>query len=198
MMPAMAPFDSSRTLLSNAWDVLVLFVVPIGGGIPAGVVLAQKRGLGWALMEALYFLSDVVLACAFEPLMLLFLRASRRNPRLARMREALARSTGQALGRYGIRPGPFSLVMITFGTDPMTGRSVAKAAGHGFFTGWALTIAGDMLFFTVLMASTLWLNDFLGNGTWAAVLVTVAVVAIPPLARSLRRRWGRARPAGLP
>jgi hypothetical protein len=176
-------FDFAR-----AWEVLVLFLIPVGGGIPAGVVLAQRYGFAWEMMAILYFVSDVILACVFEPLMILFVRASRRSPRWAKVREALARSTGQTISRYGIKPGPFTLVWITFGTDPMTGRSVAFAAGHGFLTGWALTIAGDMLFFLVLMASTLWLNNVLGNGTVAALVITVAMMAIPPLVRRLRRR----------
>lgn len=174
--------------LAHAWDVLVLFLIPIGGGIPAGVVLAQKKGLTWTVMCALYFVSDVILACAFEPLMLLFLRWSASNPRMARVREVLRESTSRTVSQYGLRPGPFSLVMITFGTDPMTGRAVAKAAGHGFLAGWALTIAGDMLFFLVLMASTLWLNNVLGDGTWAAIIVTLLVMVIPALVRGWRNR----------
>jgi len=47
----------------------------------------------------------------------------------------------------GTGAGPFALVMIAFGVDPMTGRATALAAGHGFVTGWALAIAGDMLYF---------------------------------------------------
>jgi hypothetical protein len=173
--------------LAHAWEVLVLFLVPIGGGIPVGVVVAQKHGIAWPYMLLLYFISDVILACAFEPLLLLFLHVSRRSRRLSHFREALKKSMSQTVGRYGINPGPFSLVMITFGTDPMTGRSVAKAAGHGFLTGWALTIAGDMLFFTVLMVSTLWLNNILGNGTWTAILIMLGMVAIPAIVRKIRR-----------
>lgn len=183
----------SPAFLSNAWEVLVLFLIPIGGGIPAGVVLAHQKGFVWPVMAVLYFISDVILALVFEPLMIHFLKASRRSPALARVREALVQSTSKSVGRMGISPGPFTLIMITFGTDPMTGRSVAKAAGHGFLTGWTLTIIGDMLFFFVLMASTLWLNNVLGDGTWTAILITVAMLAIPALVRKIRgRREGQA------
>ena len=155
---------------------------------PDGVVLAQKRGLTWPLMVLLYFISDVILACAFEPLLLFFVRASVRSPRLSRVRDALVKSMSKMVARYGINPGPFSLVMITFGTDPMTGRSFAFAAGHGFFSGWTLTILGDMLFFLVLMGSTLWLNSILGDGTWTAIIIMVAMMVFPPLVRRLRSR----------
>lgn len=179
---------SFHDLLASAWEVLLLFVIPVGGGIPAGVVLAQKRGLAWPIMMLLYFISDVILACVFEPLLLIFVQASKRSPRLQRIREAFAKSMNQTVARYGVNPRPFSLVMITFGTDPMTGRSVAFAAGHGFLSGWALTIMGDMLFFTVLMASTIWLNGILGDGTLTAVIIMVGMIALPSLVRAIKKR----------
>lgn len=178
----------SVDLLSSAWEVLVLFLVPIGGGIPAGVVLAEKRGLSWLMMCLVYLISDIVLACVFEPLMLLFIKRSHKTPWMMRLRYVLAQSTGKIVGRYGLTPGPFSLVMLTFGTDPMTGRSIAKAVGHGFVAGWTLVIMGDMLFFLVIMASTLWLNHVLGDGTWAAVIVMTAMIGIPTLIQHFKRK----------
>ncbi|MGZ3694391.1 MAG: hypothetical protein ACXWQO_09420 [Bdellovibrionota bacterium] len=178
----------SPTFLSDAWKVLLLFIIPIGSGIPGGVVLAQSRGFAWPLMVFLYFISDVMLAVVFEPLLLLFVKYSKRSPRLNHFREAFSKAMTQTVARYGINPGPFSLIMITFGTDPMTGRSVAFAAGHGFLTGWALTIIGDLLYFTVIMVSTLWLNSVLGNGTTAAIIIMVAMVAMPPGIRWIRGR----------
>ncbi len=77
------------------------------------------------------------------------------------------------------------LIMIAFGVDPMTGRAAALAQGHGFITGWAVAIAGDMIFFSLIMASTLWLNDYLGDGTWAAVIIMMLMLVIPPLIRRL-------------
>lgn len=177
---------TSAHLLKDSWDVLMLFLIPIGGGIPAGVVLANQRGLSWISMSILYFISDLVLACVFEPIMLLFLRASNRSPHWKKVREALSQSTVHLISRYGVNPNPFTLVMITFGTDPMTGRSIAKAVGHGFFTGWALTIAGDMIFFTVIMASTLWLNNLLGDGTLTAVIITICILGLPPLTKKIK------------
>jgi hypothetical protein len=126
----------SADFLDNAWHVLLLLLIPIGGGIPAGVVLASQRGLGWEVMFFLYFISDLVLACVFEPILLSFINASKRSAKISKFREALAKSTQILVSRHGIRPGPFSLIMITFGTDPMTGRAIALAAGHGFLSGW--------------------------------------------------------------
>jgi hypothetical protein len=70
----------------------------------------------------------------------------------------------------------------------MSGRVATHAAGYKFVTGWALAICGDMIFFSVIMASTLWLNNILGDGTWAAVIIMIAMIAVPALIRRLRRR----------
>jgi hypothetical protein len=46
-----------------------------------------------------------------------------------------------------------------------------------------------MLFFLLLMASTLWLQGILGDGTLTTVIITVAMLVLPPLVRKLRERW---------
>jgi hypothetical protein len=176
------------TFLKDAWEVLLLFLVPVGGGIPAGVVLAKSRGLSWLVSSVLYFISDVILACVFEPIMILVIRLLKRTQRGHLVRAAYLQSLRKIMSRYHMNPGPFALVMISFGTDPMTGRSIARLVGHGFLAGWALTISGDMIFFWIIMGSTLWLNSVLGDGTWAAVIVMVAMLVIPALIRKLRAK----------
>jgi hypothetical protein len=79
--------------------------------------------------------------------------------------------------------------MIAFGVDPITGRAATVAAGHGFLSGWTLAIIGDMFFFLVLMSSTLWLNNILGDGTWTAIIVMVGMMVLPGLIRRVRDRW---------
>lgn len=180
-------FDS--IFISHAWQVLFIFMTPFGGGIPAGVVLGDQYGLSWPILTILYFISDLVLACIFEPILLLFVHKSKTNPKLAKIREALSRAVGQTIQNIGINPSPFSLIMITFGTDPMTGRSIAYSYGHRFFTGWMIAIAGDMLFFLLVMASTLWLNHFIGNGTATALIVMTAILFGPTLWRKIKSRW---------
>jgi hypothetical protein len=173
------------------WDVFLLFVIPWGGGIPAGVVLAQSKGIAWPTMMALYFLSDCFLACVFEPLMLAFIHFSKSSPFLSRFKEAMKKSTGQTIMKYGVNPGPLSLILISFGVDPMTGRVAAHAAGHRFIAGWTLAIIGDLFFFAVIMASTLWLNKLLGDGTMTAVIIMLAMIFLPGLFRKLRDSWKR-------
>lgn len=182
----MIPATRSASQLSNAWAVLTLFLIPIGGGIPGGVVLARKLGIQWPAMMGLYLISDVILACVFEPLMLMVISGGKRVAFLSRLSEALRKSMKKTSTYYGNGLGPMALIGVAFGVDPMTGRTAAKASGHGFVTGWTLAITGDMLFFTLIMASTLWLNNVLGDGTWTTVIMMIVTLVAPPLVRRIR------------
>lgn len=173
--------------VSNAWEVLTLFVIPIGGGIPAGVLLARSRGIEWPETAFLYLVSDVLLAVVFEPLMLLGVAGGKRSPVLARIGEAFKLSVAKATAHYGKRTGPLALVVVSFGVDPMTGRMAAAAAGHGFFAGWALAILGDLLYFAVLMVSTLWLSSVLGDGTVPTLIILLVMTIAPIVVRRFRR-----------
>ncbi len=168
--------------------MLWLFLIPVGGGIPAGVLLAQSRAIAWPTMEILYFISDVILACAFEPVMRLLIVGARQVPALARVTSALKEIVRQTTASYGSAAGPFTLILIAFGVDPMTGRAATHAAGHGFVSGWALAIAGDMIYFNLIMVSTLWLNSILGDGTKTMVIILVAMFVLPSLIRRWRER----------
>lgn len=170
------------------FEVFSLFIIPVGGGIPAGVLLAKSKGLPIPLTMALYFVSDVLLACVFEPLMLLLLHLGKKSQGFTRFVDAVKGTMNQSIMRYGVNPGPFTLVLISFGVDPMTGRVAAHAAGHRFITGWLIAITGDMIFFSVIMASTLWLNSILGDGTWTAVIILAFMFVVPPLIRKLRQK----------
>ena len=162
--------------------VLMLFLIPVGGGIPAGVLLAGARGMPWAETSALYFLSDIMLAAAFEPLMLLVIAGGRKVPFLARLAWAFKTATLQLTSHYS-GAGPFALIIVAFGVDPMTGRAAAAAAGHGFVSGWAIAIAGDMLYFWVVMASTLKLSAYLGDPGRAMWVILAAMFLLPVVIR---------------
>lgn len=173
----------------DLWQVFLLFTIPVGGGMPAGILLAKTRGLGWFPMTTLYFISDVCLALVFEPFMMLLVKASKRFRFLAILRESFQKTTQKVLDGYGGKPGPFLLVAIAFGADPMTGRAAALAVGHNFITGWAIAIAGDMIFFGVIAASTLLLNNILGNGTLTAIIILILMLGVPSLIRKIRIRF---------
>lgn len=166
--------------------VLALFLIPVGGGIPGGVLLAKSRGIGWPAMEFLYLISDIILAFIFEPLMKLAISAGRNVPRMRLAADGFKRYLDRTMSSYGSAGGPLTLILIAFGVDPMTGRAAAAAAGHGFISGWTFAITGDMMYFTVLMVGTLWLNWLLGDAKTTTILILVLMFALPPVIRRLR------------
>ena len=171
----------------------MLFLIPIGGGIPAGVLLAQAHAMPWEITSALYLLSDVLLALAFEPVMLLVIAAGRKVPFLARLAWAFRAATLQLTSHYK-GAGPFGLIMVAFGVDPMTGRAAAAAAGHGFLTGWAIAITGDMLYFWVVMASTLKLHAYLRNPDTVMWIILAGMFLLPVLIRRIKNACYKSQP----
>jgi uncharacterized membrane protein len=171
----------------NLWDVLLLFLIPIGGGIPGGVLLAHSRNIAWPAMMVLYFISDIILACAFEPVMLLFIKYGKQFPFIEKISKIMKMSIEKTMEHYGKSSGVLTLIMIAFGVDPMTGRAVAVAAGHGFVIGWMIAIAGDMIYFTLLMISTLWLKNVLGDGTWTIFIILILMMVIPKLFQRVQK-----------
>lgn len=175
-------------LMKGSIEVFTLFAIPIGGGIPAGVLLAKSRGIPWPGMMILYFLSDVLLAFVFEPVMWLVILWGKRSSRVTRLLHGLKQSVKRTTPGFGHTLGPLALIAVAFGVDPMTGRAAAKAAGHGFLSGWTISITGDMLYFSLIMASTLWLSHLLGDGTWATIIILVLMMGVPAVIRRFRKR----------
>jgi hypothetical protein len=186
MIPLTPSFSHT---LSSSLSVLTLFVIPVGGGIPAGVLLARRRGLIWPLTAVLYLVSDVLLALAFEPLLHLGSRWGRRSRSVARVGAAFKMATDRSVAHFnGTGAGPLALVMIAFGVDPMTGRASALAAGHGFIAGWAVAIAGDMLYFAVVAISTLGLNRYIQDPNVTMLIILGAMFLLPVVVRRIRAR----------
>ena len=166
----------------------MLFLIPVGGGIPAGVSLARTKGLPWPETAGLYLVSDVIQALAFEPVLQLLAWLGGKVPFLvrfsSRMKAALARTNARFSGAGA---GPVTLVMISFGADPMTGRASAMAAGHGVVMGWVFAIAGDMLYYAVVAITTLRLNRYVRDPDTTMWIDLGAMIAVPLIIRSFRR-----------
>ena len=175
--------------VADAWKVLALFLIPIGGGIPSGILLAKNEGMNWLATTVLYFLSDLIQACIFEQMMHFAIRSGKKSPFFANFNAAMKQTAEKMREQYGLSSSPFSLIMLSFGIDPLTGRALGLAAGHGFVLGWTFAIAGDMVFFGIILVSTLCLNNILGDGFWTAVIITVTMVGVPAVFRRLRARF---------
>jgi len=170
-------------------SVLKLFIIPVGGGIPAGVLLAQAKGVAWPITVLLYLVSDLMLAIAFEPVLRLIARVCGKVALLARFGTLMQEATARSVAHFGgTGAGPLALIMIAFGVDPMTGRASALAAGHGFVAGWAFAIAGDMLYFAVIAVTTLGLNTYVRDPNTTMLIVLAAMFVVPVLIRRIRSR----------
>lgn len=169
--------------------VLKLFLLPVGGGIPAGVLLAKAGGLAWPVTALLYLVSDIVLAVAFEPVLRLIALLCAKVSFLAKIGMVMKSATNRSAAHFGVTgAGPLALIMIAFGVDPMTGRASALAAGHGFVTGWTCAIAGDMLYFAVIALTTIRLNAYIHDPNTTMLIVLGGMVIMPVLIRRLRSR----------
>jgi len=185
-MPPTSP-DTTTSLLA----VLKLFLIPVGGGIPAGVMLAKAQGLLWPVTALLYLISDVLLALIFEPTLRLCRHWFGTSPLFIRLGTAFQTATARSVAHFdGIGAGPLALVLIAFGVDPMTGRTAALAAGHGCATGWAIAISGDMLYYGVIALATLRVNDWLQNPNLTMLIILAAMFLLPVVIRALRTGRG--------
>ena len=138
----------------------------------------------------MYLVSDVILAFLFEPVMRLIILVGRRYQFFMRVAEAFRTAMHRTTAHYG-GAGPFALIMIAFGVDPMTGRAAAAAAGHGFIAGWAIAITVDMLYFGVVMAATLRLNSILGDPNRTMWIILAAMFILPIIVRRLKLAYVR-------
>ena len=169
-------------------SVLMLFLIPVGGGIPAGVLLARDKGLVWPVTAGLYLISDILLAFAFEPVLRLLAWGVGQVTFLARLSARMKAAMARSREHYsGTGAGPISLVMISFGVDPMTGRASAMAAGHGFLMGWVFAIAGDMLYYAVIAVATLQLNRYFRDPETTMWIVLAAMLIVPMIIRAFRK-----------
>lgn len=114
--------------LPHAWPVgalgvFLLFCVPIGGGIPAGVLMTRNAGVPPPAIAVLYFFSDIVLAFTFEPILRIVTWLGRWLPPLARVGSWIRSLAHRAGGAQTGARGPLGLILVAFGVDPMTGRA---------------------------------------------------------------------------
>jgi len=189
-IPQTSLIPGSGQSASIMLSVLKLFIIPVGGGIPAGVLLASAKGLAWPVFTLLYLVSDIFLAVAFEPVLRIIAAIMGKVPFLVRFSAALKSATARTTAHLGgSGAGPLSLVMISFGVDPMTGRATALAAGHGFIAGWAFAIAGDMLYFGVIALTTLHLNTYIKDPDTTMMIVLGAMFGVPYVVRFFRSRF---------
>jgi hypothetical protein len=165
--------------------VLALFFAPIGPGIPAGVLLARHLPLHPAATFGLYTVSDVVAAIVCTPVFA-FLRRYARRVRpirwLGRRMLALA-MIGVSAEREGFRSALSRIATVGFGVDVYTAGLLATSLRVPHLPGWTAAIAGDLVWFGLLLATSLAAASLVDDDRFVLLVMVVAMIAIPRIAR---------------
>src|SRR4051812_24620061 len=132
------------------WGAFLLFLVPIGGGIPLGVLMARDAIpsmftpfveeflspalVPWVMpilaplvMSIMYLVSDVVMAVTHEPMFIFLGWLASIVPVLGKIRDFMVRSTGRVGLRDSGKRGPLGLILFSFTVDPVSARGAAAA-----------------------------------------------------------------------
>jgi hypothetical protein len=190
LLAAAAHFPGGPVML-----VFALFWSPVGPGIPAGVLLARHIPLNPALTFALYTMSDVLSAFVFGPLFTLLRRHGRRVPSIRRLGRRLltfatagvrvprAEDVGTEQGR--VAPTLFRIATVGFGVDVYTGGALASGLPVPRVAGWASAIAGDLVWFALLLGTSIGTAWFIDDDRVITVVVVLAMIFIPRIARRI-------------
>ncbi len=165
----------------------LLFVIPTGAGIPAGVLLGQRVGLSIASMSGLYVGSGLLRAAVFEPFFRWVAKRRHAGGRISRVRDAARELLARHAWLNRAMRGAWAPLIVGYNLDLMAGRVAAAAVGMGWLRGWTLALIADFAYFISTAVPTLWLQRFLGN-EWLTLLIFIVLsTAIPMLWRRLRR-----------
>jgi hypothetical protein len=188
LMQAAAHFPGGPTAL-----IFALFWAPIGPGIPAGVLLAHHLRLAPAVTFGLYTLSDTLAVVVLNPVYAWLRTHGRRIPTVRKIGRRLL-----AVAMIGIRrptaeetrdgrraPALFRIGTVGFGVDVYTAGALASALPVPRLQGWAAALAGDLLWFALLLGSSIAAATLLDDDRWIALVVIAVTLIVPPIARRL-------------
>ena len=186
LIEAARHFPGGPTML-----VFALFWAPIGPGIPAGVLLARHVPLNPVVTFGLYTLSDVLAAVVCHPIFTLLRRQGRRVKPIRWLGRRL-----MSLAMIGVRvpraeasgrtaPALFRVAVVGFGADIYTGGILATGLDVPRVRAWAAAIAGDLVWFALLLLTSLAVASVADDDRVIGLAVLVAMIIIPPLARRL-------------
>ena len=173
--------------------VFALFWAPVGPGIPAGVLLAQHLRLPPALTFGLYALSDALAVVLLNPVYGWLRTHGRRVPAIRKVgRRALAfamigvrRPTADEVRAGRLAPVLFRIGTVGFGVDIYTAGALASGLPIARLRGWAAAMAGDLVWFALLLGSSLAAAQVFDDERWVAVVVVAVALLVPPIARRL-------------
>lgn len=173
--------------------VFLLFWAPVGPGIPAGVLLAHHLRVPPPITLGLYALSDALAALILHPFYSWLRTHGRRHPTIRRIgRRAFAfamlgvrRPTAEEVREGSLAPALFRIATVGFGVDIYTAGALASGLPIPRLSGWAAALTGDLLWFAVLLVSSITASQFFDDDrVVSAVVIGIALLA-PPIARRI-------------
>jgi hypothetical protein len=173
--------------------VFALFWAPVGPGIPAGVLLARHAGINPLVTLGLYTASDVLGACVCHPWYTLLKRLAGRVPILRAignklMRFALLGARPPRVedlqhGAKGMFPALFRIGTIGFGLDVYHAGMVVAGLPVPRVAGWMAAIAGDLVWFAMLLITSMVTATVTEDDRVIAVVMIVVMIVVPQVAK---------------
>ncbi len=143
----------------------------------------------------LYAASDLLGALVCYPLFVVLRRHARRvralhwiGTRMLRLailgtRAPRAAEVQAELGRRGVGPALFRIATVGFGVDVYSAGMVATGLLVPRALGWGSAIAGDLVWFTLLLGTSVAAGAAVDDDRVVALVVLIAMFVIPALAR---------------
>jgi hypothetical protein len=173
----------SAWLPSGGWGAFLLFLLPVGPGATAGILVGKNADLSAAVILALYIAADFLRALYFEPL----LRLVRRFGSRYAWSRALADQIAEVAARIQLGPGLVgqvgSLILLSLGGGFTIGVIALASSRVSHVLGWLAVILGDVSWFGFKLAAALGLASVLPDDR----LVFVAVVLVAMLGGVIAR-----------
>ena len=182
LLEAARHFPGGPTML-----VLALFFAPVGPGVPAGVLLARHIPLNPAVTFALYTVSDVIAAFVCHPIFIVFRRHGRNVPPIRWLGRRMMSIAMLGVPRDDERATSAltRIATVGFGVDVYTAGMLATGLGVPRIPGWLSAIAGDLVYFALLLATSLAAASIFDDDRIVLLAMIVAMIVIPRLARKL-------------
>jgi len=173
--------------------VFLLFWAPVGPGIPAGVLLAHHLRVPPPITFGLYTLSDTLAAVLLNPFYNWLRTHGRRNPTIRRIGQrvlsfamlGVRRPTPEEVRDGRLAPALFRIATVGFGVDIYTAGALASGLPIPRLPGWAAALAGDLLWFAVLLGSSIAAASFIDDDRVVSVVVIAVALLAPPILRRI-------------
>ena len=150
------------------------------------MLLARHVPLNPALTFALYALSDVMAAIVCHPIFVVLRRhGGRVKPIrwLGRHVLSLAMMGVRTPKEPDLAPKLFRIGTVGFGIDVYTAGMLVTGLRVPRIPGWASAIAGDLVWFALLLATSFLAASIADDDRFVAVAMIVAMIVIPRVAQ---------------